>query len=258
MGVKNEKSNLFASSTSSWCTLGLNQAAIEAKEIEAQLRHAYDRWPLDTELLQDRYSLAEHRVVSGFAVHLCPGTQNWFLEKERLPRPGLSHFDGKFAIKWPSWRPDVSCKMLRRHPHRHQERPTGGRTKTSDATFRIKQRSCLHFCTGCGSERRRRIPFRSHHQLSKNGEKPMDRATSDFPADGSWVFSWKTRTLVDHAPTTSKTETKRLTTEHREESRPPGTLNPWLQWARIEGTDQSQESSRQSCRAEFVRSRTSC
>ena len=53
-------------------------AAIEATEIEAQLalqlRHAHDRWPLDIELLQDRQILAEHRVVSAFAVHLSPGT----------------------------------------------------------------------------------------------------------------------------------------------------------------------------------------
>ena len=77
--------------------IGHTGAAIEAKEIEAQhalqLRHAHDRWPLDIELLQDRQILAEHRVV----VHLCPGTQNWFLETERLPRPGLCHFGGKFA-----------------------------------------------------------------------------------------------------------------------------------------------------------------
>ena len=163
-------------------------AATEAKEIEAQLAlqlwHAHDRWPLDIELLQDRQILAEHRVVSAFAVHLCPGTQNWFLETERLPRPGLRHFGGKFETQLalmaagrlshdvetsytPSRRKgemltdtfgarqELWASLLLwtrgrgRHSHRHQELPTSGRTKTSDATSRVGQRNCLHFCTGC-------------------------------------------------------------------------------------------------------------
>ena len=70
-GVKNEKSNLFESSILSWCTLGMNQAAIEAIEIEAQLvlQLLLATWH---RVSQGRQILAEHGVVNAFAVYLCP------------------------------------------------------------------------------------------------------------------------------------------------------------------------------------------
>ena len=210
-------------------------AAIEATEIEAQLvlqlglatRHRAS---------QDRQIWAEHRVVSAFAVHLCPGRQNWFLETERLLRPGMWHFGGKFAPQMAlmvagrhSQDVETSCTPSRRKgemltdtfgarqelwaslliwtvdvdiSHRHQEPPTGGRTKTPDATSRVGQRSCLHFCTGCGFE------HRSHHQLSKCGENQrIEQPVISQPmAAGS--FLWKTRTLVDRHRQRAKQRSK--------------------------------------------------
>ena len=134
-----------------------------------------------------------------------------------------------------------------RHSHRHQEFPTGCRTKTSDATSRVGQRSCRHFGTGCGFEHRCRIPFRSHHQLSKCGEnqKIEQLVISQPMAAGSILGPGLSLTGTDNE---QNREQKADNGTQRVEPL-SGTRNPCLQWARIEGSDQPKESSHQSRRA---------
>ena len=87
---------LFASSTPSWCTLGLKQKRSK-RNLSSNSGTPTTAGHSTSSFFRIVIFLAEHRIVSGYAVHLCPGTQNWFLEKERLPRLGLWHFGGKFA-----------------------------------------------------------------------------------------------------------------------------------------------------------------
>ena len=144
VGVKNEKSNLFASSTPSWCTLVLNQAAIEATEIEAQLLLQL-RLATRHRASQDRQILAEHRVVSAFVVHLCLETQNWFLETERR-KDSLDLVCGTLVgssfLKWPSWSPDATRKMLS-----PLTRPRGAKAKCSQTHLAHDKNSGPLFCS---------------------------------------------------------------------------------------------------------------